>query len=463
MEFMYLSWGNIDCTSKSTIILFKCKYYFISFFAFHIQSYVKSQFQVIFLLLLTTFGPQLLAAARFSRKLPTALKKTKLTKILSICLVFLGAPFALYCQKLWFIYQTMKVGELENPHDESVVTSGWELSKRTLHEHMKLELGLETIYQLAGQIILLSLAYSETRTNEGLSTVFKEIHEEDEDHKHLLEDPVKYLQNVIGISQSTMTKVLLIISIMLSFFSCIKSHLKAVSACRERFPTSSKIMAGLYSFFGCTTRVLAIVLFFAVPLGLFDLLRHLQGEQVPWNPVLVANFIGPNATGEIVVGNLEPTNWNVIDRWNKNFLEKPFIYEHQWDEFPEWNSKFLLSPPDYTAYTFFSLHQYFLLFVGQLSLHVTFVYFAKKILSTHFRLHFNGLEQFIHCLENTNIPYNAQEWDDAKGNAIKHRKRMAANWKEMMAVNVIKCIFNIFLLLPIFYLGMILWTYFVFL
>ena len=31
MEFMYLSWGNIDCTSKSTIILFKCKYYFISF------------------------------------------------------------------------------------------------------------------------------------------------------------------------------------------------------------------------------------------------------------------------------------------------------------------------------------------------------------------------------------------------------------------------------------------------
>ena len=353
----------------------------------------------------------------------------------------------------------MKLTELEDSHDESVV-SEWEFSKRTLHEHIKLELGLEAIYQLAGQIILLSLAYSETRTNEGLSTVFKEVPQEDDHHNHLLEDPVKYLQNVIGISQSTMTKALLLISIMLSFFSCIKSHLKALSACRERFPTWSKIMASLYSFFACTTRVLAIVLFFAVPLGLFDLLRHLQAEQVPWNPVFVVNFIGSNATGEIAVGDKEPTSWNIIDRWNKNFLEKPFLYENQWDEFPEWNSKFLLSPPDYTAYTFFSLHQYFLLFVGQLALHITLVYLAKNILSTHFRLHFNGLEQFIHCLENTNIPYNTQEWDDAKGNAIKHRKRMVANWKEIMAVNVIKSIFNIVLLLPIFYLGMNFWISF---
>ena len=373
-------------------------------------------------------------------------------------MVFFGAPFALYCQKLRLTFWTMKIEELENTHDDDSVVFEWELSKRSLHEHMKLELGLETIYQLAGQIILLSLAYSETRTNEGLSTVFKEVKEEDEDHKHLLEDPFKYLQNVIGISQSTMTTALLIISIMLSFFSCIKSHLKAVSACRERFPTSSKIMAGLYSFFGCTTRVLAIVLFFAVPLGLFDLLKHLQGEQAPWNPVFVANFIGSNATGEIVVGNSEPISWTMIDRWKKNFLEKPFIYEHQWDEFPEWNSKFLLSPPDYTAYTFFSLHEYFMLFVGQLGIHITFVYFAKSVLSTHFRLHFNVLEQIIHCLENTNIPYNVQEWDDAKGNALEHRKRMAANWKEIMVVNIIKSIFNIALLFPIFYLGMRFWT-----
>ena len=63
------------------------------------------------------------------------------------------------------------------------------------------------------------------------------------------------------------------------------------------------------------------------------------------------------------------------------------------------------------------------------------------------------LEKVIHCIENTNIPYNAQEWDDAKGNALEHLKRMKANLVEVMVVILIKFIFNTILLLPICYLG----------
>ena len=39
----------------------------------------------------------------------------------------------------------------------------------------------------------------------------------------------------------------------------------------------------MYAFIACANRVLSIVIYFAVPLGLFSLLRHLQGEQIPWS------------------------------------------------------------------------------------------------------------------------------------------------------------------------------------
>ena len=64
--------------------------------------------------------------------------------------------------------------------------------------------------------------------------------------------------------------------------------------------------------------------YFAVPLGLFDLLAHLQGEQYPWNPALVANFVGLNASGIIAFDDLEPIYWKDLDRWSKNEKISPF-------------------------------------------------------------------------------------------------------------------------------------------
>ena len=159
-------------------------------------------------------------------------------------------------------------------------------------------MGLETIYQLSGQLILLGLAFTETATDEGFQTVFEE-------------------------GTSTLTMTLLIISNLWSFISCTLSYLTGLSACRERFPISSKAMAASYSFTTSMTRVLPIVMFFAVPLGLFSLLRHLQGEQVPWNPSLIYHFIGPNATGQVFFGN-ESYDWSLIDRWTKNQSVSPF-------------------------------------------------------------------------------------------------------------------------------------------
>ena len=70
-----------------------------------------------------------------------------------------------------------------------------------------------------------------------------------------------------------------------------------------------------------------------------------------------------------------------------------------------------------------------------------------------FRDKLNFIEKVIHCIENTNIPYNAQEWDDGKGNAEQHHLRMTANSKEVRLVIGIKTIMNTILLIPLAYLG----------
>ena len=291
---------------------------------------------------------------------------------------------------------------------------------------------METIYQLSGQLILLGLAFTETATDEGFQTVFEE-------------------------GTSTLTITLLIISNLWSFISCTLSYLTGLSACRERFPISSKAMAVSYSFTASMTRVLPVVMFFAVPLGLFSLLRHLQGEQVPWNAVLVYNFIGPNATGQIFFGN-ESYDWSLIDRWTKNQSVTPFILMavSNWGEGTHWNPDFLISAPDYTSYTYFRLQSYFLIFLALLAFQILVIFFIKFNISTIFEKEFNCLEKIIHCLENSNIPHNIEEWDTRKGNAKEHKLRMKANLIETITMILVNTVFNLVLLAPICYLGMFL-------
>ena len=52
---------------------------------------------------------------------------------------------------------------------------------------------------------------------------------------------------------------------------------------------------------------------------------------------------------------------------------------------------------------------------------------AKYNFSKNFVNNFNLFEKLIHCLEKTIVAYNAQEWDDAGGNAVEHKMRMRSN------------------------------------
>ena len=337
------------------------------------------------------------------------------------------APIRIYLETFRLKYLEMKLKI--SPADETL-NEKYETKKRMFNLHVKLELGLETIYQLAGQSILLILSYTKTATQNGLKSIFNED---------------------FGIGLG--------VSIILSFISCVTSHLKALSASRERFPFVSKVIVGFYCMFGCLTRVMSIIMFFAPSLGLFSLLKHLQGEQIPWDTG-VLDMVGPDDL--LFLGNNEPVEWLSIDRWSRNLSEPKFLHNIDGTlQRNEWND-LILNPayldqssghPTYILYTYFSLEIYFLIFVGLILLHMIVVYIAKSMLSQDFGLEFNLLEKIIHSLENTNLPYNVKEWDDALGNALDHWKRMQSNWVEIRTIIIIKGVFNLIFLSPMCFLG----------
>ena len=150
---------------------------------------------------------------------------------------------------LHFKINLLKLQLLYSPENKELIKD-WELIKHHLYQFIKLDIGVETMMQLTGQMILLLNALSETSTNHGLDQIFRE--------------------------GSDVLYVLLSFSMLWSLKSCIFSNLTAMSAKREHFPMVSKLFAGLYTFFSCTCKVLTMVIFFTPALGLFSCLRHLQ-------------------------------------------------------------------------------------------------------------------------------------------------------------------------------------------
>ena len=380
--------------------------------------------KVVYLLLASILGPQFLGTLRKVVSDPPEWKDWRKVGVCILVIVF--SPFHMYVEHIKLSYLEMKL-ELR-PNDQSLISEKENL-KRSLNMHVKLELGLETIYQLAGQLILLLLAYTETGTQNGLRAIFNE-----------------------GLEPWPL--FLLISSLFLSFYSCVTSHWKALIACREYFPIKSRMISGIYSFFGCLTRVTAIVMFFAGPLGLFDLLRHLQGEQYPWDTSILT-LVGPDGT--MVLGNNPPFKWNSVDRWKK---AGPLYFEHEngtviLDDIgnPMPNPGHQVSAPDYTFYAGLRLRYYLVIFLASNGIQILVIFIAKSLLSKSFLYEFNFLEKVLHCLENSNIPYNAKEWDDGKGDAKEHQKRMRSNWFEVLAVIIINGICNSLLILSLGYTG----------
>ena len=203
--------------------------------------------------------------------------QSHLARISMAVFTFLTSPF----HTMILALKKYKI-ELElnsNPTSQNLLNEWDEIH---CHEslHTKLELGLESVLQLLLQIVLILYADTQTRTTDGLSQMFKEKLTFESDAK---DSSVK--------ESFQINIVLLYILNLWSLVSCIRSHIAGLSARRTRFPFGSQLVVAFYALMSITTRLLAILLFFTPSLGLFNVLRHLQGEQFNWHPVLIEHLI----------------------------------------------------------------------------------------------------------------------------------------------------------------------------
>ena len=118
--------------------------------------------------------PQLLASARLAYRSPDIIydhQNVTWIKILVFILSLTFSPFLsiiLYVKQSYIFLKTKR-----NPNDRCLIIQ-WEKMKWEVCQFVKLELGMETVYQLAGQIILLLMTLTTTATEVGFTEIFKE-------------------------------------------------------------------------------------------------------------------------------------------------------------------------------------------------------------------------------------------------------------------------------------------------
>ena len=273
----------------------------------------------------------------------------------------------------------------------------------------QVEIGLESHLQLIISITLLLLANSKTKTITGLEELFQK-------------EKFFYLS----------TKLALTLSISWSLLSCIKSQFKGITKRRQHSTTIASVLFIVYTSTTIVLRVFSCILYLTPALGLFNLLRHMQGEMFPyWDPYLYPEDI---STFNFYFGDAPPLNWTDITRWN--YIE-PGKAE----------------PPQLTLYTYFTIDQYLGFFLCIFAVQIVF-HLALKIQTNPIVFqNLSWIDCVIHVISCCFIPCPMEEWDTEKGTVAMHKARKHLVWKEMMAAIMVNFTFNVFMLTPLVILG----------
>ena len=107
---------------------------------------------------------------------------------------------------------------------------------------------------MTGKIILIALVRSDTRTTQGLLTVFEK-------------------RDYFGID----SEVFIISSVIFSFTTFSLAQTLGIAGSRVYNPLTAKLLIGGSALFACAKRVMTYVKYFSPCLGLWNLLRHYQG------------------------------------------------------------------------------------------------------------------------------------------------------------------------------------------
>ena len=267
-------------------------------------------------------------------------------------------------------------------------------------------LGIESHAQITIIALLLFMVNSETRTIVGLEVMFKE-------------DTIFFLP----------TQVALVISITWSLFTCVLAHFKGIEKKRVHSTKLSKITILIFSLTSIFIRVFTYVMYFTPILGLLNCLRHLQGENFPFDKPFHGSI-----QETFYFGNATPIPWKTIDRWT--------YHDYRVSE-----------APNVTLYTYFSLLQYNLILMMLLFFNIMLHLGAKRQINPELFNALSWIDVLIHGISCCSIPLPMHEWDEDKGTKEMHKKRSELVWKEMLFSILINFGFNLILLSPLIILG----------
>ena len=186
---------------------------------------------------------------------------------LSVLLDYLFVPFRPLQQHYELVIERYVRRKILSQKDSRLSLNYREICKKIeervkdLTNHIKLQLGFEGIFQLAGTIVSLCYANSKTKTRQGFAALF--------DQENL---------NLMGIPLTS--KEALAVLLAMNMFTFIKAHVSGiVSGHVGNYGWIGRLMILLCIFCSVVPHVMSMTLFFTPALGLFNILHHLQGMQ----------------------------------------------------------------------------------------------------------------------------------------------------------------------------------------
>ena len=363
-----------------------------------------SYFQIFLALLFSIVVPMLLGCLQFFKQGPKAIshhfhKSGFLKKFAMILLL----PF----YPIYFKIQEVLLKEASK--DYIISLNSLQESIYWNAQFIQVEIGLESHIQLIISITLLLLANSQTHTITGLEVLFEE-------------ETFFYLD----------AKLALAISITWSLVSCVKSHINGICKQRQHSTTLATVIIFIFTSVSIALRVFCCVLYLTPALGLFNSLRHLQGEFFPfWDPYFYPQDINDYM---FFFGNATPINWTEVSRWNYIGFENA-------------------EPPKLTLYTLLSIEQYLGIFLGIFTIQFLVQLLLKIFTNPLVFKKLSWIDCVIHMILCSFIPLPMEEWDMEKGTVAIHKARKDLVFKEMMASILLNFGFNVLLLTPLVILG----------
>ena len=361
-------------------------------------------FQIFFALLFSIVVPLLLGSLQFFKQGPKAIShhfhKSGILKKLAMILLL---PF-------YPIYFKIKEVLLKEASKDYILpVNSLQEAMHSNAQFIHVDIGLESHMQLIISITLLLLANSQTHTITGLEVLFEE-------------ETFFYLD----------AKLALAISITWSLVSCVKSHINGICKQRQHSTTLATVIIFIFTSVSIALRVFCCVLYLTPALGLFNSLRHLQGEFFPfWDPYFYPQDINDYM---FFFGNATPINWTEVSRWNYIGFENA-------------------EPPKLTLYTLFSIEQYLGIFLGIFTIQFLVQLLLKIFTNPLVFKKLSWIDRVIHMILCSFIPLPMEEWDMEKGTVAIHKARKDLVFKEMMASILLNFGFNVLLLTPLVILG----------